>query len=257
MLELPLRGRFLGGTKKVTTSTSQESKRKPWWLLALAILVVGGLVAAAMAMTADDGSSGAEGSSSGSIGDPEIRQAEWRFTVKQAPGEKLSKNQRASLPTQRKKLKTLAEDIFDALFLSPENQGRALRANFTSSARKSYQRTGVGVPKGADDVRIRRRSAWIVIDQNARATMNVNVVARGQADTGGFATAHHSVLYIAREKGGWKVFGYEVDQKPITKRKGSNKDDEAKDKQGKSSEKSKKGKDKKNRSRDNREGGGS
>jgi len=239
----------------VTTSTSQESKRKPWWLLAVAILAVGGLVAAAMAMTGDDGSSGAEGPSPGSIGDPGIRQAKWRFTIKRAPGKKLSKKQRASLPTQRKKLKTLAEDTFDALFLSPENQGRALRTNFTTSARKSYQRTGVGVPKGADDVRIRRRSAWIVIDQNARATISVNVVARGQADKGSFATAHRSVLYVAREKGGWKVFGYEVDQKPFKKRKASNKDDKANDKPNKSSEKSKKGKKKKKRSSDRNRGG--
>ena len=238
----------------MTTSTSQESKRKPWWLLAVAILAVGGLVAAAMAMTADDGSSGAEGPLPGSIGDPEIRQAKWRFTIKRTSG-KLSKNQRASLPTQRKKLRTMAQDIFDALFLSPENQRRALRANFTPSARKSYQRTGVGVPKGADDVRIRRRSAWIVIDQNARATMNVNVVAFGQADKGAFATAHRSVLYVAREKGGWKVFGYEVDQQPFKKKKASTKDDEPNDKQGKSSEKTKKRKDKKKRSRDRNRGG--
>lgn len=244
----------LGGIKKVTTTTSKESKRKRWWLLAVAILVVGGLVAATMAMTAeDDGSSG--GPSPGSIGDPEIRQAEWRFTVKRAPGKKLSKNQRASLPTQRKKLKTMAQDIFDALFLSPENQGKALRTNFTSSARKSYLRTGVGVPNGADDVRIKRRSAWIVIDQTARATMSVNVVALGQADGGPFATAHRSVLYVAREKGGWKVFGYEVDQKPLKKRKASNKDDKANDEQSKSSEKSKKGKKKKKRSGDRNRGG--
>jgi hypothetical protein len=239
----------------VTTSTSQKPKRKPWWLIAVAILAVGGLVAAAMAMTADDGPGRAEGPSPGSIGDPEIRQAKWRFTITRAPGKKLSKKQRASLPTQRKKLKTLANETFDALFLSPENQGRALRANFTPSARKSYQRTGVGVPKGADDVRIRRRSAWIVIDQNARATMSVNVVAVGQASKGGFATAHHSVLYVAREKGDWKVFGYEVDQKPITKRKSSNKDDEANDKRGKPSEKTKKGKDRKKRSGDRNRGG--
>jgi len=236
----------------VTTSTSQESKRKPWWLLAVAIFAVGGLVAAAMAMT-DDRSRG--GPSPGSIGDPEIRQAQWRFTVKRAPGRKLSKNQRASFPTQRKKLKKMAQDVFDALFLSPENQGKALRTNFTPSARKSYQRTGVGVPKGADDVRIKRRAARIVIDQTARATMSVNVIALGQADKGPFATAHRSVLYVAREKGGWKVFGYEVDQQPFKKRKASKEDDKANDKQSKSSEKSKKGKNKKKRSGDKDRGG--
>jgi len=245
-----------GKPRKVTTSTTQESKRRPWWLLAVAILAVGGLVAATMAMTADDaGSSRSEGPSSGSIGDPEIRQAKWRFTVKRAPGEKLSKNQQESLPVQRKKLKTMAQDIFDALFLSPENEGKALRTNFTSSARKSYQQAGVGVPQGADDVRVRRRSAWIVIDQTARATMSVNVVARGQSDTGPFATMHRSVLYVAREKGGWKVFGYEVDQGPFKKGKASDQDDKANDKQSKSSEKSKKGKNKKKQSGDRNRGG--
>jgi hypothetical protein len=239
----------------VTTSASQKSKRKPWWLLAVAILAVGGLVAAAVAMTADDDGSGkSSGPSPGSIGDPEIRQAKWRFTVKRAPGKKLSKNQRASLPIQRKKLKTMAQDVFDALFLSPEEKGKALRENFTVDARKSFQRAGAGVPKGADDVQIKRRSAWIVIDQTARATMSVNVVARGQAGKGPFATEHHSILYVAREKGGWKVFGYEVDQKPFKKGKASGKDDKANKKKSKSS-KNDKGKKKRKRSGDkNRRG---
>jgi hypothetical protein len=239
----------------VTTSASQKSKRKPWWLLAVAILAVGGLVAAAMAMTADDDdSSKSSGPPPGSIGDPGIRQAKWQFTVKRAPGKKLSKNQRASFHIQRKKLKAMAQDVFDALFLSPENQGLALRENFTVAARKSFQRTGAGVPKGADDVRVRRRSAWIVIDQTARATMSVNVVARGQADKGPFATEHRSVLYVAREKGGWKVFGYEVDQMPFTKRKASDKNDKANEKQSKSS-KDKKSKKKRKRSGDRNRGG--
>jgi hypothetical protein len=239
----------------VATSASQKSKRKPWWLLAVAILAVGGLVAAAVAMTADDDApSKSSGPSPGSIGDPEIRQAKWRFTVKRARGKKLSKNQRESFPIQRKKLKTMAQDIFDALFLSPEERSKALRQNFTVDARESFQRTGAGVPKGADDVRIRRRSAWIVIDQTARATMSVRVVARGQADKGPFATDHRSILYVARDKGGWKVFGYEVDQTPFKKRRASGKDDKANEKQRKSS-KGDKGKKKRKRSGDsNRRG---
>jgi hypothetical protein len=239
----------------VTTSASQKSKRKPWWLLAVTILAVGGLVAAAMAMTAEDhDSSVSSGPSPGSIGDPGIRQAKWRFTVKRAPGKKVSKNERASFPIQRKKLKTMAQDVFDALFLSPEKQGAALRENFTVEARKSFQRTGAGVPKGADDVRVRRRSAWIVIDQNVRATMGVNVVAIGRADKGPFATEHRSVLYVAREKGGWKVFGYEVDQKPLKKGKASGKNDKANEKESKSS-KDKKSKKKRKRSGDRHRGG--
>jgi hypothetical protein len=149
---------------------------------------------------------------------------------------------------QRKKLKTMAQDIFDAMFLSPERRSEALKANFTSKARRSYQRTGAGVPKGADDIRIRRRSAWIVIDQTVRATMNVNIVARGQADKGPFATEHRSVLYVAREKSGWKIFGYEVDQGPFKKEKASGKDDTANKNQDKSKPRDKKGKKKGKRS---------
>jgi hypothetical protein len=233
----------------VTSSTSKESKRPSWWLIVVAILVVGGLVAAAMAMTADDDdSNNASGPSPGTIGDPEIRQAKWRFTVKRAPGKKLSKNQRESLPVQRKKLKTMAQDIFDTMFLSPERRSEAFKANFTAKARRSYQRTGAGVPKGADDIRIRRRSAWIVIDQTVRATMNVKVVARGQAEKGPFATEHRSLLYVARERGGWKVFGYEVDQGPFKKRKASDKAEKANENQVKSKPKDKKGKKKRKRS---------
>jgi hypothetical protein len=155
---------------------------------------------------------------------------------------------------QRKKLKTMAQDIFDAMFLSPERRSEALKANFTSKARRSYQRTGAGVPKGADDIRIRRRSAGIVIDQTVRATMSVKVVARGQAEKGPFATEHRSVLYVAREKGGWKVFGYEVDQGPFKKGKASGKDDKANENKNTSKAKDKKGKRKRKRSGNRNQG---
>jgi len=239
----------------MTVSTSQETKRKPWWLVAVAILAVGGLVAAAMAMTADDsGSSNLRGPSAGSIGDPEVRQAKWKLTVKRAPGKRLTKEQKASFRKHRQKLKTMTQDIFDALFLSPEKRSNALRTNFAVKARKSFQRLGAGVPRGADDVRIRRRSARIVIDETARATMTVNVVARGQTNESPFATMNRSVLYLAREKGDWKVFGYEVDQQPFKKKKAGDKNDTAKEKRSKSPTKDKK-KDKKE-GKKKRSGGG-
>ena len=82
----------------------------------------------------------------------------------------------------------MTQDIFDALFLSPEQQSKALRTNFTVKARKSFQRLRMGAPKGAEDVRIRRRSARIVMDETVRATMAVTVLARGQANESPFAT---------------------------------------------------------------------
>ena len=216
----------------MTTAESEKSKRKPWWLFAAAILAIGGIVAAAVAMTAeDDGSNTSGGPSSGSIGDPEIRQASWRIKFEKAPGKRFSKKQRASFGSQRTKLKTMTQDVFDALFLSPEKQKKALKANFTPRARKPYEQAGAGVPKGAHDVRVRWRSALIAIDQNVRATINVNVNARGQTDAGAFATEHHSVLYVARGKDGWKVFGFEVDQKPFKRTKASDEGDKKKDDQ--------------------------
>ena len=238
----------------MTASTSEESKRKPWWLLAVAILAVGGLVAAAMAMTTDDNGSNSRGPSPGSIGDPEVRQAKWKLTVKRAaPGQKLSKKQKASLRNQRTNLKSMTQDIFDALFLSPEKLNKVLRTHFTVEARNSFQRLGVGAPKGAEDVRVRRRSAWIVMDETVRATMKVYVLARGQTNESPFATSNRSVLYVARDKGDWKVFGYEVDQQPFKKKKATNKDDKAKEKQG-TSQKDKKKDKKKNKTK--RSGGG-
>jgi stringent starvation protein B len=106
----------------------------------------------------------------------------------------------------------------------------------------------VGAPKGAEDVRVRRRSAWIVMDETVRATMKVYVLARGHTNESPFATSNRSVLYVAREKGDWKVFGYEVDQQPFKKKKATNRDDKAKEKQS-TSPKDKK-KDKKNKNKD-------
>jgi hypothetical protein len=213
----------------VTATASEKPKRKPWWLLAVAVLAIGGIVAAALAMTAnEDGSNTSSGPSSGSIGDPEVRQAKWKFTLQRGPGKKFSNKQRASFAKQRKKLKAMTREVFDALYLSPEKQGAALRANFTPKARKSYQRAGVGVPRKAEEVRIRWRSARIVIDGNARATMDVRVIARGKAGQRAFATKHRSILYAARTNDGWKVFGFNVDQNPFRKNKSSDKEEDKK-----------------------------
>ena len=227
----------------MTTAESEKSKRKPWWLFAVAILVIGGIVAAAVAMTAEDDDSNASGGpSSGSIGDPEIRQAEWKFAILRGPGKKFSKEQRNFFVKQRMKLKAMTHEVFDALFLSPEKQAGAIRANFTAEARKPYERAGAGVPRKAEDVRVRWRSARIMIESNTRATMDVKIRARGKADQVAFATEHRSVLYAERGKDGWKIFGFNVDQKPLKKNKPSDKADNKKDAKKDAKKKDAKGK---------------
>jgi hypothetical protein len=109
------------------------------------------------------------------------------------------------------------------------------------------------VPKGADDVRIRRRSARIVMDETTRATLSVKIVVRGQTNETPFATMNRSALYLTRERGDWKVFGYEVDQQPFKTKKASDKDDKAKEKRSKSPAKDKKKDRKESRKKDRKE----
>jgi hypothetical protein len=208
----------------VTTPQTKTTKRRSWWLLTAVVVVLGGMIAVTVALTTDD--ERAAGPSSGTIGDPEIRQAKWKISAKRAPGKRFSKQQREALKRQKRKLNGVTRDVFDALFLSPGLLSKALKSSFQPDARKSYERAGAGVPKGAGDVQIRRRTARIVIHGNARATINVRVVARGQAPKGEFATEHRSVLYAARGNSGWKVFGFVMDQGPFKKEsRPSGKDD--------------------------------
>lgn len=225
----------------MTTPESKKSEGKPWWLLAIAILAVGGIIAAAVAMTADEDNSGtAGGPSPGSIGDPEIRQARWRITSDRAPGKRITKRQRTLLRKQKKNLNRMTREIFDSMFLSPELKRETLRNYFRADARKSYQRAGAGLPGGADDVRVRRRWARIVIDANSRATISVRILARGQAANGTFATEHRSALYASRSKKGWKVFGFVMDQKPFKKKAKASPKDDRNDKNKKRSKKTNK-----------------
>lgn len=198
-------------------SKTNESKPRPWWLVAVAVIAVGGMGAVVLAMTADDDSGrDAGGATAGTIGDPDVEQARWKIISDRTTGARLSKKQRASFNRQRKALDDMTRSVFDALFLSPERRDRVLKRNFTSAARKSYERARVGVPRRADDIRIRKRNARIVIDDNSRATLNISIVARGEVNKSPFVTEHRSILYAARDKG-WKVFGFSVDQHPFKK----------------------------------------
>ncbi|MGH2750360.1 MAG: hypothetical protein ACRDK3_05750 [Actinomycetota bacterium] len=205
-------------------------KSKPWWWVGIAVLALGGMSAAVFAMTADDDSDSerdAAGPSAGTIGDPEIEQAKWKIISDRTARVRLSKKQRASFKRQRKALNDMTRSVFDALFLSPERREGVLKRNFTPAARKSYERARVGVPRRADDVRIRKRNARIVIDGNSRATIEISIVARGEVGKGLFVTEHRSILYATRNKG-WKVFGFSVDQHPFEKAGKATKKDEPK-----------------------------
>jgi hypothetical protein len=204
-----------------TSESTDKSRSRPWWLAALVVAVVVGVIAAAVAMTAeDDPPPGADPGPSGSVGDPKIKQADWRIGVKRAgKSGKLSKRQKKMFTKHRKALRSVTRDVYDAMFLSPEKLEGTMRKVFTPKARGVLKRSKAGLPKGAEDIRIRRRIARIAIDASGsrRATMKVRVVATGTAKGKKFALEHNSSLYLSRDAARWKAFAFTIDQGPYKK----------------------------------------
>ena len=201
-----------------TSESTAKTKSRSWWLAALVLAVVIGVIAA-LAVTAENEPEPRPGPS-GSVGDPEVKQADWKIDVKRAGKRgKLSKGQKKAFTKQRRALRSVTRDVYDAMFLSPEKLDATTREFFTPKARAALKRSKAGLPKGADGIRIRRRSARIAIDVSGstRATMKVRVVARGTAKGKEFALVHSSVLYLSREADRWKAFAFTVDQGPYKK----------------------------------------
>jgi len=176
-------------------------------------------VIAALTVTAENEPEPRSGPS-GSVGDPEVKQADWKIDVKRAGKRgKLSKGQKKAFTKQRRALRSVTRDVYDAMFLSPEKLAATTRRVFTPKARAALKRSRAGLPKGADGIRIRRRSARIAIDVSGstRATMKVRVVARGTAGGEEFALEHNSALYLSRDADRWKAFAFTVDQGPYKK----------------------------------------
>ncbi|MGH2827402.1 MAG: hypothetical protein ACRDKF_10575 [Actinomycetota bacterium] len=204
-----------------TSESTDKSRSRPWWLAALVVAVVVGVIAAAVAMTADDEPPPvADPGPSGSVGDPKVKQADWKIGVKRAgKSGKLSKQQKKMFTKHRKALRSVTRDVYDAMFLSPEKLDGTMKRVFTPKARGVLKRSEAGLPKGAKDIRIRRRIARIAIDASGsrRATMKVRVVATGTAKGKRFALEHNSSLYLSRDAGRWKAFAFTIEQGPYKK----------------------------------------
>ena len=201
-----------------TPESTAKTRSRPWWLAALVVAVVAGVIGAITVTAENDPEP--RSSPSGSVGDPEVKQADWKIDVKRAgkPG-KFSKKQKKAFTNQRRALRSVTRDVYDAMFLSPEKLDATTRKVFTPKARDALKRSKAGLPKDADGIRIRKRSARIAIDVSGstRATMKVRVVARGTAEGKRFALVHSSALYLLRDADRWKAFAFTVDQGPYKK----------------------------------------
>lgn len=143
----------------------------------------------------------------------EVKQPPWRMTVHPAgltrPHRRVLKRFRHARPA----LVAAIKDVYDTLFLRPEDRAAVLESRFTERAARALKRTRAGLPKGATGVRIatRRARVGIQVPGLSRAAASVRVGLTAQANKR-IRLAHRATLWLERRRGGWRVIGFDIDQ---------------------------------------------
>lgn len=242
-----------GDTVPLETATEEqeESKKRPWvpWLVGLPIvaaiaLVVGFLIA--------DLGGGGDGAGS-ARNDPTLRgqQADWQIRTYVLGGRYVKGAPKTAPQEVEQDLTATVTEIHDALFLRPSRLDAVTKKYFSSAASKAFGKTKIGIPKNADEVQTTHRVARIGVDAAGtdRAVAQVQVAAEGKAGSQTFRSATESRLFLEKTDSGWKVIGYEVNQRPGDPFDKDEKKKKGDGKQGDSKKKNKKdggkGKDKK------------
>lgn len=193
----------------------QESRHSRIWIL-MVLLTVAALVAVACDPS-DEEEGVPEASSTGSATSPEIEQAKWKVKTRLAPGHrKLSKKQKNRVKKAATPIGDLVTEVYDVLFLAPEDRASIVKARFLAPTATALLRTDTGVARGSSEVRTLRRSADIAIDATTTrlAAVRVTIKARGMNGDKNFTVLHKARLWLEKMKGRWKVIAFRVDQGP-------------------------------------------
>lgn len=177
------------------------------------------LTIAALAAVACDPSDevAPEQGSGGSATSPEIEQAKWKMKTRLAPGhKKLTKKRKDRVKKSAAPIEDLVAEVYDVLFLAPEDKAAIVKARFLPSAADALMRTDTGVTKGTSEVRTLRRSADIAIEAGTArlAAVRVAIKARGMNGDKAFTVIHKARLWLEKMKGRWRVIAFRVDQGP-------------------------------------------
>jgi hypothetical protein len=186
-----------------------------WRIAILAVLLVTALAAAACDPSDDDGAP--ETGSEGSATSPEIHQAKWKVTTRIAPGHnKLGKKRRLRVREQAKPIGDLVTELYDTLFLSPDQKKAVVELRFIPATARAWLHTKAGVAPDTSEVKTLRRKADIAIDAGTTraAVARVAVKARGTRGTKSFIVVHDARLWLEKVRGRWKVVAFRVDQEP-------------------------------------------
>ena len=144
-----------------------------------------------------------------------VKQADWKVSFSRAgTSGRLSKRAVTRLRAQRPRLTSAVRAATDAMFLGGQPSASSY---FRGPARGAFRRAKFGAPEGAKEVRTLRRTAQVAIQATTakRAAASVTVIARGVVGGRDFKLRHRSHLWLERTKKGWKVIGFDIDQRPM------------------------------------------
>lgn len=149
---------------------------------------------------------------------PEIPQAKWKIKTRSvARVGKLSKKQKRRLDVQRRRLKSVVREVYEALFLEPESMKQVISGRFSRGAGRALLQSGTGFRPGAKRVKTLTRRANIGIQAHTASAAAARVFVRARARGSGSIVRlrHRATMWMQREGDGWQVIGFEVDQKRV------------------------------------------
>lgn len=128
----------------------------------------------------------------------------------------LDRNQRSRFETQRARVRTVTQDLIDALILDPSSITAAARASMTSSAAKAIRRATPLVPARATAVEATRRVGRIGIQAPAfkAAAAEMKVTLRATVDGRRVKWRDNVTLWMERDGKTWRVLAFDVDRVP-------------------------------------------
>jgi hypothetical protein len=183
----------------------------------LALMLTAAALVAASCDPADDGGKAGTETAEGSATTPEIAQATWEVKTRLAPGhKKLNKKQKDRVKKEAVPIGDVIAEVYDALFLAPEDKSSVVKARFLLPTAKALLRTDTGVIEGSSEMKMLRRSADIAIEvaTTRLAVARIAIKAKGMNDDKAFTVTHKARLWFEKIRGRWKVIAFRIDQGP-------------------------------------------
>lgn len=162
-----------------------------------------------------------DGIGTGAPPESTLDQARWKITAHAASVERPTAKERTVVRRREPALAALVKDVYDALLLDRDARRETIRRYFNASGGKAFFARGVDISKSAA-IRTRRRRADIGIDAQGatRAAASITVVATIRDGSREKRITHRADLYLEKQRRGWKVIGFAVDQRAAGKTAG-------------------------------------